>query len=283
MDIGISLPVRELRDDLGAIRAFAQAADGAGFTHLRVPDLVLRPQGKHLHEPMLLLAYVAAITERIELVPSVIVTPSRQTALLAKQAAELDVLSEGRTRLGVGVGGSKAEYRALGQDFATRGARLDEQIELLRLLWTEPEVTFEGRWDTVPGAGLNPRPTRSIPIWIGAGRIPGDRILDRIGRLADGWFALCEPHQIDPLSERIAEAAAAAGRRATDIGTEASVAIVGADNADWRDRVEAWRDKGLTHLCLRTLGADLTADEHLQALTAAAAEPGLLAKGPSPS
>ncbi len=278
MRIGISLPVRELRDDLGSIRAFAQAADEAGFTHLRVPDLVLRPEGKHLHEPMLLLAYIAAITERIELVPSVIIAPSRQTVLLAKQAAELDLLSGGGTRLGVGVGGSKAEYRAQGHDFTTRGARLEEQIELLRRLWTEPEVTFDGRWDTIPGAGLEPRPVEPIPIWIGAGRLPADRILDRIGRLADGWFALCSPEQFDDLAGPIAAAASAAGRRPEEIGAEASVAVVGDGADDWQERVETWRAKGLTHLCLRTLGADLTAAQHLDALASAAAVPDLLAK-----
>jgi len=278
MRIGISLPVRELQDDLGAIRAFAQAADESGFTHLRVPDLVLRPEGKHLHEPMLLLAYIAAITERIELVPSVIVAPSRQTVLLAKQAAELDVLAGGRTRLGVGVGGSKAEYEAQGHEFTTRGARLDEQIGLLRRLWTEPDVTFEGRFDTVPGAGLNPRPVSPIPIWIGAGRLPADRVVARIGRLADGWFVLCSPDDFDDLAGRVAAAAAAAGRQPSSIGAEASVAIVGDGTSDWRERVETWRKKGLTHLCLRTLGADLNADRHLAALTDAAGERGLLAK-----
>jgi probable F420-dependent oxidoreductase len=278
MRIGISLPVRELQDDLGAIRAFAQAADESGFTHLRVPDLVLRPEGKHLHEPMLLLAYIAAITERIELVPSVIVAPSRQTVLLAKQAAELDVLAGGRTRLGVGVGGSKAEYEAQGHEFTTRGARLDEQIGLLRRLWTEPDVTFEGRFDTVPGAGLNPRPVSPIPIWIGAGRLPADRVVARIGRLADGWFVLCSPDDFDDLAGRVAAAAAAAGRQPSSIGAEASVAIVGDGTSDWRERIETWRKKGLTHLCLRTLGADLNADRHLAALTDAAGERGLLAK-----
>lgn len=278
MRIGISLPVRELQDDLGAIRAFAQAADEAGFTHLRVPDLVLRPEGKHLHEPMMLLAYIAAITERVELVPSVIVTPSRQTVLLAKQATELDLLSGGGTRLGVGVGGSKVEYRAQGQDFATRGSRLDEQIELLRRLWTEREVTFNGRFDTVQGASLNPRPARPIPIWIGAGRLPVDRIVERIGRLADGWFALCAPHEFDELSGRIGDAASAAGRTPEAIGVEASVPIVGDGAASWPERVEEWRGKRLTHLCLRTLRAELTADQHLAALADAASELGLLAK-----
>ena len=153
--------------------AFAQAAEELGYTHLRVPDQVLRPNSGHLHEPMMMLAYIAAVTQKIELVPSVIVTPSRQTALFAKQAAVLDVLSGGRLRLGLGVGGSAAEYAVLGADFHTRGARIEEQIDLMRLLWTKETVDFEGRWDTIKGAGIDPLPVqRPIPIWIGAERRP---------------------------------------------------------------------------------------------------------------
>lgn len=130
MKIGISLPIREMENDMGAIKAFAQRAEALGLAHVRVPDQVLRPDSGHLHEPMTLMAYVAAVTEKIELVPSVIVLPSRQTALVAKQAAELDVLSGGRLRLGIGVGNSDHEYRAMGQEFGTRGARCDEQLRL---------------------------------------------------------------------------------------------------------------------------------------------------------
>lgn len=272
MDIGISLPVRELQEDLGAIRDFAQEAERLGFTHLRVPDLVLRPGSGHLHEPLMMLAYLAAITERIELVPSIVVTPSRQTALLAKQAAELYILSDGRTRLGVGVGGSRDEYEALGQDFTTRGARLEEQIQLLRLLWTEPSVTFSGQWDQVTGAGLDPRPPRPLPIWIGAGPQPAPRILDRIGRLADGWFIVTGPAEFDSLWPSVTAAAQKAGRPDSAVGTEAGVAVVGDSATDWVDRVEAWRERGLTHLCLRTLGANLNPDQHLATMQQAAAE-----------
>ena len=213
MRIGISLPVRELGNDLGAIRAFAQAADELGYTHLRVPDLVLRPGSGGLHEPMMLLAWVAAITENIELVPSVIVLPSRQTALFAKQAAELDVLSGGRLRLGIGVGGSGEEYAAMNQDFHTRGARIEEQIELLKALWTIETVEFEGRWDSVQGSGLDPLPVqRPIPLWIGARGVPAPRIRRRIGRQADGWFVLCSPEDFPAIKADIDNAARQAGR-----------------------------------------------------------------------
>ena len=263
MKVGISLPVRELKDDLGAIKAFAQLADEVGYTHLRVPDQVLRPNSGHLHEPLMLLAYVAAVTEHIELVPSVIVAPARQTVLLGKQLATLDRMSGGRVRLGVGVGGSAQEYAALGEDFHTRGARCEEQIDLLRRLWTEPAVEFQGRWDNVPDAGIDPLPTRSIPIWIGAAGLPVARIRRRIGVQADGWFVLCAPDEFDGLKADIDDAARGAGRDPATIGAEAGVAVVGARQAEWKSRVAGWRDKGLTHLCLRTLGGGLDADAHL--------------------
>ena len=267
MKIGVSLPVRELENDLGAIRDFAQLAEELGLTHLRVPDQVLRGGNKHLHEPMMLLAYIAAVTDKIELVPSVIVLPSRQTALFAKQAAELDVLSGGRVRLGIGVGGSEDEYRAMGQDFSTRGARCDEQFELLKLLWTQEEVRFQGRWDVVEGAGLNPLPVqRPIPLWIGGRAEPSASVIRRIGRLSDGWFVLCSPEEFPKISEQIAAQAQAAGRPAGSIGTEAGVAVVGPREAEWRDRVANWHQIGLTHLCLRTLGGGLNAQQHLDKL-----------------
>ena len=263
MKVGISLPVRELRDDLGAVKAFAQMADDLGYTHLRVPDQVLRPRSGHLHEPLMVLAYVAAVTDRIELVPSVVVTPARQTVLLAKQLASLDVMSGGRVRLGVGVGGSAEEYEALGADFHTRGARCEEQIRLMRRLWTETDVVFEGRWDGVAGGGIDPLPARAIPIWIGAAGEPVGRIRRRIGRQADGWFVLCSPEQFDPIKADIDAAAAAAGRDPAAIGAEAGVAVVGARQTEWRDRVAGWHAKGLSHLCLRTLGGGLDADGHM--------------------
>ena len=273
MRIGISLPVRELQGDLGAIRAFAQTADELGYTHLRVPDQVLRPDSGYVHEPLTLLAYVAAITRKIELVPSVIVLPSRQTVLVAKQAAELDVLSGGRLRLGIGVGPSAEEYRALGADFRTRGDRCEEQMTLLKQLWTQPTVEFDGRWDTVSGAGLNPLPVqRPIPLWIGAQSVPIPRIRRRIGRLADGWFVLCTPEEFPAIQADILRAAETAGRSPQDIGTEAGVAVVGPREAEWRDRVSGWRRAGLSHVCLRTLGGGLDAQGHLDTMQRVYAE-----------
>lgn len=273
MRVGISLPVREMAGDLGAIREFAQAAEELGLTHLRVPDQVIRPESGHLHEPLSLLCYIAAITEKIELVPSVIVLPLRQTALVARQTAELDVLSNGRLRLGIGVGGSPPEYQAMGVDFHTRGARCDEQLELIHKLWSEPSVTFAGRFDTVTENGIDPRPIQQpIPIWIGARSVPGDAVVRRMGKWASGWFVLAAPEEYPDLKARIDAAAVDAGRDPNDIGTEAGVAVVGPREAEWRDRVKNWHETGLTHLCLRTLGGGLAVDEHIPKMREAVAD-----------
>jgi len=273
MKIGVSLPVRELKNDLGAIRAFAQLAEELELTHLRVPDQVIRRDSGPLHEPLMLLAYIAAVTRKIELCPSVVIAPARQTVLLAKQIAELDVLSKGRTRLGIGVGDNEEEYAALGSDFHTRGARCDEQLALLKRLWSEQTVDFGGRFDSVRGLGIDPLPVqKQIPIWIGTAVIPGDRVVERIGRHADGWFVICTPEDYSGVMQRIGAAAQAAGREPAEIGSEAGVAVVGPRQAEWRDRVAGWRKIGLSHLCLRTLGGGLSPQQHLDTLREAVRE-----------
>ena len=270
MQVGISLPVRELRDDLAAMRDFVQTAEELGFTHLRVPDQVMRPDSGHLHEPLGLLSWVAALTTRIELVPSVIVLPARQTVLVAKQAAEIDVLSGGRLRFGVGVGGSAEEYEALGGDFTTRGRRCDEQMELLRLLWTQERVDFTGHWDRVAGMGIDPLPVqRPIPMWIGPGS-GGDGIaqsvLRRIGRMSDGWFAIIAQDEVPAARETIGRYAEEADRTPDEIGLEGAVAITGKPAEEWTAELTAWEDAGATHLCLRTLGGGLDGAGHIAAL-----------------
>jgi alkanesulfonate monooxygenase SsuD/methylene tetrahydromethanopterin reductase-like flavin-dependent oxidoreductase (luciferase family) len=242
MRIGVSLPVRELRDDLGAIREFAQLAEELGFTHLRVPEQIARKDSGHLHEPLTLLSWVAGCTTSIELVPSVVVLPARQTVLFAKQAAEIDLLSGGRLRLGIGVGSSRREYGSLGQDFRTRGRRCSEQMQLLKRLWTEREVTFEGEFDRV------------------------SPVLERIGRHSDGWFALCAPEEYAGIRARIDAFAREAGRDPADIGAESGVGIHGRTDSEWLGLVAARRATGVTHLCMRTLGGELSASGHLEAL-----------------
>ena len=263
MRIGVSLPIRELEHDLVAIRDFAQLAEGLGLTHLRIPEQVLRPGNQHLHESLTLLTWVAAQTTSIELVPSVIILPSRQTVLFAKQAAELDVLSGGRLRLGIGVGGSEDEYQFMGMDFHTRGRRCSEQMQLLKQLWTQELVEFEGEFDQVSGAGLNPLPVQKpIPMWIGARSLPSKPVIRRIGRLSDGWFNLASPEDFPAVRDAIYAEAEASGRATSDLGIESGVAVVGERESEWRDRVINWHQTGLTHLCLRTLGDGLTGQEH---------------------
>ncbi len=267
MKIGVSLPVREMAGDLKAIRDFAQCAEELGLTHLRVPDQIMRPGSGELHEPMMMLSYIAAVTSRIELVPSVIILPVRQTVHFAKQAAELDGLTGGRVRIGIGVGGSQDEYRYLGEDFSTRGKRCTEQMKLLKKLWTEKEVNFKGEFHDVSGAGLNPLPVQKpIPLWIGARPLPSPVVVKRIATLSDGWFVLCSPEEIGQVRDAIFREAEAAGRSADEFGQEAGVAVVGPRQPEWKDRVSNWKKMGLTHLCLRTLGGDLSVNEHIPKL-----------------
>ena len=272
MKIGISLPVRELQNDIEAIKTFAREAEALGFTHLRVPEQVIRTNSGPLHEPLTIMALVAGVTQSIELVPFVIL-PARQTVLVAKQVATLDVISNGRVRLGVGVGKNSEEYKSLKSDFNNRGIRCEEQIELLKELWMNEEVNFEGNWDRVQGLNLNPLPIqRPIPIWIAASSVPIPRIRQRIGRQADGWFVLCTPEEFPEIKSDVLREAEMAGRDPNEIGTEAGVAVGGPRQAEWKHRVAGWRDAGLTYLCLRTLGAGLNRDQHLEAMSAAARE-----------
>lgn len=268
MRIGVSLPVRELRDDLEAICEFASLAEELGFTHLRIPEQIVRKDSGHLHEPLTLLAYLAGRTNTIRLVPSVLVLPARQTALVAKQAAEIDTLSGGRLRLGIGVGGSRREFEALGQDFGTRGRRCSEQMQLLKRLWTEREVVFEGEFHRLNAVGIDPLPIqRPIPMWIGAASVPTEPVLRRIGEHADGWFALCSPSEYPGLRARIDRYATNAGRSPDDIGAESGLGIHGRTEAEWLGILDERRATGVTHLCMRTLGGGLDARGHLDALT----------------
>ncbi|MYE45627.1 MAG: LLM class F420-dependent oxidoreductase [Chloroflexi bacterium] len=231
MQLGVVLPEREIGSDPGAVRDYARAAEELGYDFLvtadhvlgadreRYPDL-LGPygHGAPIHEPLVLFGFLAAVTTRLRLITNVLILPQRQTVLVAKQAAEIDLLSGGRLTLGVGNGWNHVEYEALGQDFRTRGRRIEEQVRLLRRLWEQPLVAFEGRFDRVRDAGINPRPERPIPIWMGG---MAGRVLERIGRLADGWSPRLLSDDLDQAlpdmerrRERIAVAARAARRAA---------------------------------------------------------------------
>lgn len=216
------------------------------------------------HEPMVLFGFLAAITS-IELVSSVFILPQRQTVLAAKQAAEIDLLTGGRFRMGVGVGWNAVEYEALGMDFGNRGARFDEQIQLMRRLWTERSVTHHGRFETVTGAGLAPMPIQQpIPVWIGAQSPAAYR---RVGRLADGWFPQMPPGPaLDAAWAMIADAATEAGRDPGDIAIDARVSWRG-DAGALVDQAGQYRAAGARYLSINTMGAGLSGvDEHLDAL-----------------
>jgi len=279
VNIGLVFPQTELGGDRGAVRAYAQRADELGFTHLLAYDHVLGADPEvhagwngpydvstTFHEPFVMFGYLAAVTS-MELVTGIIILPQRQTALVAKQAAEVDLLTGGNFRLGVGLGWNAVEYEALGKNFADRGRRIGEQVGLMRRLWTERTVTFNGEHETVTGAGLAPLPIqRPIPVWFGGQSRPA---YARMGRLADGWFPQVRPGpQLDEAREIIARAAAEAGRDPAAIGMEGRVSwgVGGAERLI--DHVERWRAAGASHVSVNTMGAGLdSVDSHLKTLT----------------
>lgn len=279
MKLGVVFPQTEIGSDPGAVREYAQAAESMGYNHILAFDHVLganaesRPgwSGAYrhtdaFHEPFVLFGYLAAVTSSVELVTGVIILPQRQTALVAKQTAAVDVLSRGRLRLGIGVGWNAVEYEALGEDFHNRGRRSEEQIDLLRKLWTNDLITYEGRWHKITDAGLNPLPVqRPIPVWFG-GAAP--QTLRRVATIGDGWFPLFRPDERGrELIESMREQADAAGRRPDDIGVESWVSIRDSSEDDWKRTAEAWRELGATHLSVNTMNAGLGSPQaHIEAI-----------------
>jgi probable F420-dependent oxidoreductase len=294
--IGVTFPQTEIGADPGAIRAYAQRVEELGFSHVLAYDHVLGAdpavhQGWNgpydvdttFHEPFVLFGYLAGLCS-LELVTAIVILPQRQTALVAKQAAEVDLLTGGRFRLGVGLGWNEVEYDALGKDFGNRGARMTEQVALLRELWTRRSVTFEGQYERVTGAGLAPPPVqRPIPVWFGGSSPAAYR---RAGRLADGWFPQVRPGPGGGLAEAqamIATAATQAGRDPAAIGMEGSVSWGSGGPDKFVAQVARWRDAGATHVSVNTMGSGLGAvDGHLAAL-ALAAEALELPGGPASS
>ena len=291
MEMGVVFPTHEIGTDPLAIRDFAQAADDIGYTRMVAYEHILgahpeRPEGSPwrglgsrggrppythetpFHEPLVVFAYLAGLTRSIEFMTGVLVLPLRQTALLAKQCAELDIVSGGRLVLGVGVGWNSVEFEALGEDFTTRGRRMEEQITLLRWLWEEPVVTFEGSFDRVMKAGINPLPDRLIPIWIGG---TADVALERAGRLADGWHLprvyRGMPQEFGKELAKVHAAAEAAGRDPAALGVSSNLHAVGLDLDQQLALAESSREAGITHLQFNTLEVGYTSvEEHIQAL-----------------
>jgi probable F420-dependent oxidoreductase len=282
MRIGVVFPQTEIGADAGAVRAYAEHVEGLGYAHLLAYDHVVGADPKvHVgwdgpydlhntfHEPLVTFGYLAAVTTSLELVTGILILPQRQTVLVAKQAAEVDLLSGGRLRLGVGLGWNAVEYEALGEDFSNRGKRSGEQVDLMRKLWTEQTVTYEGAYHRVTGAGLAPLPIqRPIPVWFGAS---SPRACRRAGRLGDGWFPMVGPGpKLEQALHEVAQAATAAGRDPAQIAMEGRVSWNG-NTDDLADGLRVWADAGASHVSINTMNAGLASvDDHLAALTAAA-------------
>ena len=275
MKIGAIFPQLEIGNDPAVIRDYAQAVEAMGFDHILVYDHVLgahpdrfkdlydgkfRPPYNHesiFHEPFVLFGYLAALTTRIELATGIIILPQRQAALVAKQAAEVDVLSGGRLRLGVGIGWNHVEYEALGENFRNRGRRVEEQVALLRRLWTEDLVDFDGKYHTIHQAGIQPLPVqRPIPIWMGG---MSDAAMRRIARIADGWYPQQQagPNGQDAV-DRIRQYVTEAGRDPASFGIEGRLGLLTSTPEDrWAESLQWWRDIDATHVSLNTMGAKL--------------------------
>jgi len=280
MNIGVVFPQVEIGQDPAAIRDYAQAVEAMGYTHILAFDHVLganpeRPGGwkgpytyRHaFHEPFVLFGFLSGVTRRVELVTGILILPQRQPALVAKQAAAVDVLSRGRLRLGVGVGWNPVEFEALGEDFTNRGKRIEEQIALMRALWTKELVTFQGQWHRVPDAGINPLPVqRPIPIWMGG---ESEVVVRRAAGLADGWMPHFRPGpDAQAIVDRLHGLIKEAGRDPGTFGIEGRMTLAQVPPEQRTKEIAEWRAmRGITHLCIYTVGLGLTTpDEHVRTL-----------------
>ncbi|MBL6951667.1 MAG: LLM class F420-dependent oxidoreductase [Alphaproteobacteria bacterium] len=281
MNFGVSFPQTNIGNDPVVIRNFVQTAEDLGFERLTLVDHILgakdardTPWAVHytieygFHEPMALFAWIAGFTEKIQLVTANVVLPQRQTELVAKQAAEIDILSGGRLVLGVGVGWSSAEFKALGMDFDNRGDRIEEQVALLRQLWSDELVDFQGQWHQMRDMGMNPRPARrSIPIWFGA---MADIAIRRAARIGDGWLMSPRTKPDDVMRRKIEifhETAQAAGRNSDQLGIDATVFAEDRGPDEWLAEAEAWQAMGATSVTFRTSESGFTSiDQHLAAM-----------------
>ncbi len=280
MNIGVVFPQVEIGQDPAAIRDYAQAVEAMGYTHILAFDHVLganpeRPGGwkgpytyRHVfHEPFVLFGFLAAVTQRVELVTGILILPQRQAALVAKQAAAVDVLSRARLRLGVGVGWNPVEFEALGENFKNRGKRIEEQIAVMRALWAKELVTVEGQWHRISDAGINPLPSRrSIPIWMGG---ESQVVVHRAARMADGWMPHFRPGpEAQAIVNRLHGDIKEAGRDPARFGIEGRMTLAQVPPEHRAKELAAWRAmRGITHLCIHTVGMGLRSpDEHVKVL-----------------
>ena len=278
MKIGVVFPQTEIGADVGAVRAYGQQVEHLGYTHVLAYDHVLGADpavhpgwsGPYdlkstFHEPFVLFGFLAGFTT-LEFATGIVILPQRQTALVAKQAAEVDLVSGGRLRLGVGLGWNAVEYEALGKTFSDRGQRVEEQVALLRRFWTERSVTHDGAYERVTGAGLAPLPVqRPIPVWFGAQSPPAFR---RAGRLGDGWLPQVPPGpRLDDARAIVEQAACDAGRDPASLGMEGRVSWGDKSVTKLVEQLGRWRAAGASHASVNTMGAGLaTVDDHLRVL-----------------
>jgi probable F420-dependent oxidoreductase len=288
LEIGAVFPQAEFPADAAAVRDWAQAAETLGYRHVMAYDHVLgadpnRPGGWNgpytyqdpFFSPFLLFSYMAAVAPRLGYVTGVIILPQRQTALVAKQAATLDVLCGGLLRLGVGVGWNAVEYEALGESFRNRGRRQEEQVEVMKRLWTEPLVSYQGRWHQIMAAGINPMPVqRPIPIWFGG---HAEATLQRMARLGDGWLpGYRTASQAQEALDRLYGFLETAGRSRKGFGLEPRLHYGDADKSRWRQTLDEWQAAGATHLSFNTMNAGLQGPQaHIDALREFAGVAGL--------
>jgi probable F420-dependent oxidoreductase len=282
MHYGVVFPQIEFGNDPDKIKDYAQAAEALGYNYLLIYDHVLGANPNRdrkltgpytdqdpFHEPMVLFGFLAAVTKRLQLTTGILILPQRQTVLVAKQAAEIDILSGGRLRLGIGLGWNHVEYEALGLKFETRGRRVEEQVEVLRKLWTAPLVTYHTEQHVIDNAGLNPMPIqRPIPIWFGGAAEPA---LRRAARLADGWLASGRAAGATgrALVERLNQLLVEAGRDPKTFGLDSWISIASSTPEEWRKRVDEWRSIGGTHVAVDTMRAGFTTpQQHIDAIRA---------------
>lgn len=279
MRMGVVFPQTEIGADPIAVRDYAQAVEALNYDYLMAFDHIVganpasrpgwnRPYSHTdmFHEPFVLFGYLACLTRMIELVTGIVILPQRQTVLVAKQAAAVDVLSGGRMRLGIGIGWNEVEYEALGENFHNRGRRSEEQIEVLRALWTRELVTFQGKWHKITDAGINPLPVqRPIPIWLGGSAEP---VLRRVARLGDGWLPLLRPDDKGrALIEKMWSYAREAGRDPSSIGIQSRVQIDNRPPEEWVKEVTKWKDLGATEISVTTMKAGLSSPNgHIDAI-----------------
>jgi len=283
MKIGFVYPQTEFGDDPLAIRDLAQSAEELGFSYVLAYDHVIgvNPdrngwEGPYdfrssFQSPFLLFSYMAGVTKELGFATGILILPQRQTALVAKQAATLDILCGGRFRLGVGVGWNKPEFTALGENFHDRGMRIEEQVQVLRALWTNPLVNYSGQWHKIPDAGINPLPFQQpIPIWFGG---HADVVIKRTARLGDGWLPNYRTaEEARPALDKLDRYLEMAGRQRSEFGLEARIRFSEGNAAEWGPLLDGWREEGATHISFNTMQSGLdTPNQHLEALRVIAA------------